>query len=169
MWNIIIVASSRSCSVQVLLSILSFFPFLFCFVCLFVLLFSINIYLKNCYLIKCINKQQEKYHVSREKIVHCILNIWINNLNFYHLLQFTYCEKSELITIWSFFKQGSNEFFLWTDSNYYFPTWHSTSVSTKYATSLLSFRYTSWWCEVGIKEINFLKQLGAKPWSILKL
>ena len=55
-------------AVQVLLSILSFFPFLLCFVCLFVLLLSINIYLNNCYLIKCINKQQEKYHVSREKI-----------------------------------------------------------------------------------------------------
>ena len=62
----------------------------------FVLLFSINIYLNNCYLIKC-NKQQEKYRVSREKIVHRILNIWINNLNFYHLLQFT-VGKPELIT-----------------------------------------------------------------------
>ena len=137
---------------------LIFFSFfvLFCLLICAVVFYK-YLYLKNCYLIKCINKQQEKYHVSREKIVHCILNIWINNLNFYHLLQFTYCEKSELITIWSFFKQGSNEFFLRTDSNYYFPTWHSTSVSTKYATSLLSFRYTSWWCEAGIIEINFLK------------
>ena len=60
------------------------------------LLFSINIYLNNCYLIKC-NKQQEKYRVSSEKIVHPILNIWINNLNFYHFLQFT-VGKPELIT-----------------------------------------------------------------------
>ena len=70
--------------------LLSFFsPF-------FVLLFSINIYLNNCYLIKC-NKQQQTYRVSREKIVHPILNIWINNLNFYHFLQFT-VRKPELIT-----------------------------------------------------------------------
>ena len=50
------------------LFILSFFFFPF-----FVLLFSINIYLNNCYLIKC-NKRQEKYRVSREKIVHCTLD-----------------------------------------------------------------------------------------------
>ena len=43
-----------------------------------VLLFSINIYLNYCYLIKC-NKQQEKYRVSREKIVHRILNICIKS------------------------------------------------------------------------------------------
>ena len=55
-----------------------------------------------------------------------------------------YCEKSELISIWSLSKQGSNEFFLYTDSNYYFPAWHSMSVSTKCAASLLSFRYPSW-------------------------
>ena len=73
-----------------------FFSFLLFFSRFFVLLFSINIYLNNCYLIKC-NKQQEKYHVSREKIVHPILNIWINNLNFYHFLQFT-VGKPELIT-----------------------------------------------------------------------
>ena len=48
----------------------------------FLLLFSINIYINNCYLIKC-NKLQEKHCVSREKIVHRILYIWINNLNFY--------------------------------------------------------------------------------------
>ena len=60
----------------------------FFFFPLFVLLFSINIWLNNCYLIKC-NKQQEKYCVSRENIVHCILNIWINNPNFYYFLQFT--------------------------------------------------------------------------------
>ena len=47
-------------------------------------------------LIKC-NKQQEKYRVSREKIVHRIVNIWINNLNFYNFLQFT-VGKPELIT-----------------------------------------------------------------------
>ena len=82
--------------------------FLFCFR-FFVLLFSINIYLNNCYLIKC-NKQQEKYRFSREKIVHRILNIWINNLNFYHFLQFT-VGKPELITIWSVSKQLSQSFF----------------------------------------------------------
>ena len=43
------------------------------------LLFSINIYLNYCYLIKC-NKQQEKYRVSREKIVHRILNIWVKSV-----------------------------------------------------------------------------------------
>ena len=69
----------------------------FFFLPFFVLLFSIKIYLNNCYLIKC-NKQQEKYRVSREKIVHRILNIWINNLNFYHFLQFP-VGKQELITI----------------------------------------------------------------------
>ena len=42
---------------------LPFFPFSF------VLLFSINVYLNNCYLIKCY-KEQEKYRVSREKVVH---------------------------------------------------------------------------------------------------
>ena len=72
-----------------------FFSF-FLFFLFIVLLFSINIQLNNCYLIKC-NKQQEKYRVSREKIVHRILNIWINNLNFYHFLQFT-VGKPELIT-----------------------------------------------------------------------
>ena len=87
-----------------LLFLLSFFSRFF------VLLFSINIYLNNCYLIKC-NKQQEKYRVSSEKIVHRILNIWINNLNFYHFLQFT-VGKPELITTWSFSKQRSHEFFL---------------------------------------------------------
>ena len=35
------------------------------------------------------SKQQEKHTVSREKIVHRILNIVINNLNFYHFRQFT--------------------------------------------------------------------------------
>ena len=73
--------------------LLSFFLFFFRF---FWLVISINIYLNNCYLIKC-NKQQEKYRVSSEKIVHRILNIWINNLNFYHFLQFT-VRKPELIT-----------------------------------------------------------------------
>ena len=62
------------------------------------LLFSINIYLNNCYLIKCINKQQAKYRVSREKIVHLISNILDKQ---YEFLSFApiYCEKSELITI----------------------------------------------------------------------
>ena len=74
----------------------SFFPSFFLFLPFFVLLFSINMYLNNCYLIKC-NKQQEMYRVSREKIVLRILNIWINNLNFYHFLQFT-VGKPELIS-----------------------------------------------------------------------
>ena len=78
-----------SCPTELFFSlVLFFFPF-------FVLL-SINIQLSNCYLIKC-NKQQEKYRFSREKIVHRALNIWINNLNFYHFLQFT-AGKPELIT-----------------------------------------------------------------------
>ena len=77
-------------SFSTLFFLLSFFcPF-------FVLLFSINIYINNCFLIKC-NKQQEKYRISREKIGHRILNIWINNLNFYHFLQLT-VGKPELIT-----------------------------------------------------------------------
>ena len=56
----------------IILFLSSFFlfsPFLACFVCLFVLLFSINMYLNNYYLIKC-NKQKEKYCVSRAKIVY---------------------------------------------------------------------------------------------------
>ena len=66
--------------------LLSFVPvFLYCH---FLLIYT--------YLIKH-NKQQEEYHVSREKIVHRIFNIWINNLTFYHLLQFT-AGKPELIT-----------------------------------------------------------------------
>ena len=73
-----------------------FFPFFF-FSRFLVLLFSINIYLNNCYLIKC-NKQQEKYRFSREKIVHRILNIWINNLNFYHFQQFTVGKPELIIT-----------------------------------------------------------------------
>ena len=79
---------------RVLLSSFSFFPSFFLFV---VVVFYTYICLRNCYLTKC-NKQQEKYRVSREKIVHRILNIWINNLNFYHFLQFT-VGKPELITI----------------------------------------------------------------------
>ena len=72
-----------------------FFHFPFFSRC-FVLLFSIHIYLNNCYSIKC-NKRQEEYRVSREEIAHRILNIWVNNLNFYHFLQFT-VGKPELIT-----------------------------------------------------------------------
>ena len=77
-----------------------FFPFLlFFFFPFFVLLYFINMCLNNCYSIKC-NKHQEKYdnRFTREKIVHRTLNIWINNLNFYHFLQFT-VGKPELITI----------------------------------------------------------------------
>ena len=86
-----VIASSRRCRVRVLLN--SFF--LLSFFSGFLLLFSINIYLNNCYLIKC-NKQQEKYRVSSEKVVHNIINIWTNNLNLYHFLQFT-VGKPELI------------------------------------------------------------------------
>ena len=73
-----------------------FFPSFFFFFPFIVLLFSINIQLNNCYLIKC-NKEQEEYCVFRENIVHRILNIWINNLNFYYFLQFI-VGKPELIT-----------------------------------------------------------------------
>ena len=55
---------------ELFFSFFLFFPF-------FVLLFSINIYLNNCYLIKR-NKQQEKYDVSREKIVQLILNNFVD-------------------------------------------------------------------------------------------
>ena len=44
-----------------------------------------------------------------------ILNIWINNVNFYHFLQFT-VGKPELINIWLNSKQRSHELtvaFLW--------------------------------------------------------
>ena len=77
------------------------FFFLLSFFCpFFVLLFSINIYINNCFLIKC-NKQHEKYRISREKIGHRILNIWMNNLNLYHFLQLT-VGKPDLIPTWSF-------------------------------------------------------------------
>ena len=121
---------------------LFFFPF-------FVLLYSINI--SNCYSIKC-NKHQEKYdnRFSREKIVHRILNIWINNLNFYHFLQFT-VGKPKLITIWSFSKQRSYDFFcrLIVIITFQHANWtHSMSfsillISTECSTALLSFRYPS--------------------------
>ena len=73
-----------------------FFSFFLFFCPFFVLLFSINIYVNNCFLINC-NKQQEKYRISTEKIGHRILNISINNLNFYYFLQLT-VGKPELIT-----------------------------------------------------------------------
>lgn len=85
-----LVAPSQRCWVRIPLN--SFFHLSF----FSLLLFSINIYLNNCYLIK-YNKQQEKYCVFSEKIVHPILNIWINNLIFYHFLQFT-VGKPELKT-----------------------------------------------------------------------
>ena len=56
----------ESYSVAFLFFLLSFF-----FV---VVVFYTYISLRNCYLIKC-NKQQEKYLVSREKIVHRILKL----------------------------------------------------------------------------------------------
>jgi len=103
-------ASSRRSGFD-LLSTLPFFPSFFFFrFLLLLLLFSINIHLNICYLIEC-NKQQEEHRVSREKIVHRILNIWINNPTFYHFLQFT-VGKPELGTIWSFSKQRSHGFFL---------------------------------------------------------
>ena len=71
------------------LFILSFFFFPF-----FVLLFSINIYLNNCYLIK-YNEQQEKYRDFREKIERRSLNIWIKQSEF---LSFPtiYCGKTRV-------------------------------------------------------------------------
>ena len=48
--------------------------------------FFLTAIFSNC--LKC-NKKQEKYRVSREKIVNCILNKWTKNLNFNHFLQFT--------------------------------------------------------------------------------
>ena len=66
-----------SCRVRILLSTLSFFllsfsfsfPFRFCFVCFFVLLLLFL-----------------KYIPSKAKIVY----LWINNLNFYRFLQFSF-------------------------------------------------------------------------------
>ena len=72
------------------------FFFLLSFFSAFCVVVFYKYIINNCYLIKC-NKQQVKYCVSREKIVHRILNTWINNLNFYHFLQFT-VGKPELIT-----------------------------------------------------------------------
>ena len=108
-----------------------FFPSFFLFFPpFFVLLYSINI--------------------SREKIVHCLLNIWVNNLNFYHFLQFT-VGKPELITIWSFSKQRSHDFFFrliviitiqhanWTHSM----SFSTLLISTECTAALLSFRYPS--------------------------
>ena len=60
--------------------------------------FNITAEIKITKHIKGINKQQEKCHVSREKIVQNILNTWINDLNFYRFLQFT-VRNFELITI----------------------------------------------------------------------
>ena len=78
----------------VLLSTLSFFPSFFFVFGFFVLLFSINIYLNNCYLIK-YNEQQEKYRDFREKIERRILNIWIKQFEF---LSFPtiYCGKTRV-------------------------------------------------------------------------
>ena len=51
-------------------SFFSFFPFRFFFFFAYLFCcFSINICLNNCYLIEC-NKQQEKYRVSKERIVY---------------------------------------------------------------------------------------------------
>ena len=57
------------------------------------LLFSIIIYLNDCNLKK-YNKQEDKYRVSREKILHRILNIFLS----FPTMQFT-VGKPELITI----------------------------------------------------------------------
>ena len=67
--------------------------FLFCFR-FFVLLFSINIYLNNCYLIKD-NEQQEKYRDFREKVERRSLNIWMKQSEF---LSFPtiYCGKTRV-------------------------------------------------------------------------
>ena len=70
------------------------FSFFFLFFPFFVLLFSINIYLNNCYLIK-YNERQEKYRDFREKIERRILNIWIKQSEF---LSFPtiYCGKTRV-------------------------------------------------------------------------
>ena len=73
--------------IPLFLSFLLFFPF-------FVLLFSINLYINNCYLMKC-NKQQEKYCVSREKIIHRILNI-IDKQSEFLSFPTIYCEKTRV-------------------------------------------------------------------------
>ena len=73
---------------QLFFFLLSFFP-------IFVLLFSINIYLNNCYLIKR-NKQQEKYDVSREKIVHLILNNYMDKQSEFPSFPTIYCGKTEV-------------------------------------------------------------------------
>ena len=70
----VVVKWSRRCRVQVRLCTLLFYLLslfftvfgLFCLLNCFVV-FSINIYLNNCYLVKC-NKQKEKHCVSRAKI-----------------------------------------------------------------------------------------------------
>ena len=65
----------------------------------YLIFFSIFLFIFSFFVLFLIkyNKQQEKYCVSREKIVHHILTTWINCLNFYHFLQFT-VGKPELIT-----------------------------------------------------------------------
>ena len=73
---------------QLFFFLLSFFP-------IFVLLFSINIYLNNCYLIKR-NKKQEKYHVSREKMVHLILNNYMDKQSEFLSFPTIYCGKTEV-------------------------------------------------------------------------
>ena len=73
---------------QLFFFLLSFFP-------IFVLLFSINIYLNNCYLIKR-NKKQEKYHVSRVKIVHLILNNYMDKQSEFPSFPTIYCGKTEV-------------------------------------------------------------------------
>ena len=69
----------------------------FFFFPLFELLFSVNIYLNNCYLIKC-NKQKEKYQVSREKIVHCVLNIFVDKQSEFQSFPTIYCGKTGVTT-----------------------------------------------------------------------
>ena len=71
------------------------FFFLLSFLPIFVLLFSINIYLNDCYLIKR-NKKQEKYHVSREKIVHLILNNYMDKQSEFPSFPTIYCGKTEV-------------------------------------------------------------------------
>ena len=69
-----------------------------------------------------------------------IFNIWINNLNFYHFLQFT-VGKPELITIWLFSKQLSHELtivFLWFSIlRFNFKAWYTCA----YRVSILSCKF----------------------------
>ena len=104
-------ATSRRCCVRVLLiSFLSVFFFSrFCLFGLFLLICFVVFFYKY---ISTINSKKVMCFQRKDGI----LNMWINNLNFYYFLQFT-VGKPALITIWLFSKQRSHELtvaFLWS-------------------------------------------------------